>query len=118
MRTIKFRGSILGSPCSGILPLGLGEEFLGSVEHVCTCLCYPKVSVLPPLSNSWIIIVIWLYIALDRTPNIDCYWGGSIQPKPLNPKPYAGVLQAAAFAARRLVSQMHLAGLTASRPCT
>ena len=33
-------------------------------------------SVLPPLSNSWIIIIIWLYIALHRTPNIDCYWGG------------------------------------------
>ena len=33
-----------------------------------------------PLSNSWMIIVIWLYIALNRTPNIDCYWmGGSTQ---------------------------------------
>ena len=31
--------------------------------------------VLPPLSNSWIMIIIWLYIALNRTPNIDCYWG-------------------------------------------
>ena len=30
----------------------------------------------PPLGNSWRIIVIWLYIALTRTPNIDCYWGG------------------------------------------
>ena len=30
----------------------------------------------PPISNSWIIIVIWLYIALNRTLNIDCYWGG------------------------------------------
>ena len=29
--------------------------------------------VLPPLSNSWIITVLWLYIALNRTPNIDCY---------------------------------------------
>ena len=33
-------------------------------------------SVLAPLSNSWIILIIWLYIALNRTPNIDCYWGG------------------------------------------
>ena len=34
----------------------------------------PKPSVQPPtLSNSWIIIVIWLYVALNRTPNIDCY---------------------------------------------
>ena len=28
------------------------------------------------LSNSWIISIIQLYIALNRTPNIDCYWGG------------------------------------------
>ena len=35
--------------------------------------------VLLPLSNSWIIIMIWLYIALNRTPNIDGYWGGSTQ---------------------------------------
>ena len=32
--------------------------------------------VLPPLSNSWIIFIVWLYIALNKTPNIDCYWGG------------------------------------------
>ena len=32
--------------------------------------------VLPPLSNSWIISTIWLYIALNGTPNIDCYWWG------------------------------------------
>ena len=36
--TIIFLGSLQGFPCSGILPLGLGEEFLGGVEHVCTCL--------------------------------------------------------------------------------
>ena len=34
--------------------------------------------VLPPLSNSWIINIIWLYIALDRTPNMDCYWVGAV----------------------------------------
>ena len=22
-------------------------------------------------------MLIWLYIALNRTPSIDCYWGGS-----------------------------------------
>ena len=40
--------------------------------------------VLPPLSNSWIIFIIWLYIALNRTPNVDCYWGGGggAVPKP------------------------------------
>ena len=31
-----------------------------------------KPCVLPPLSNSWIISTIWLYIAPKRTPNIDC----------------------------------------------
>ena len=34
--------------------------------------------VLPPLSNSWITIIIWLHIALNRTPNIDCYWVGAV----------------------------------------
>ena len=30
-------------------------------------------------------IIIWLYIALNRTPNIDCYWVGAV------PKGYFGV---------------------------
>ena len=30
------------------------------------------------LSNSWIITIIWWYIALNRTPNIDCYWVGAV----------------------------------------
>ena len=30
----------------------------------------------PPLSNSWIISIICLYIALKRIPNMDCYWVG------------------------------------------
>ena len=34
--------------------------------------------VLPSLSNSWLIHTIWLYIALNRTPNIDCYWVGAV----------------------------------------
>ena len=38
-------------------------------------------SILPPLSNSCIISIIWLYIALNRTPNIA-----------LNPKPLIGLL--------------------------
>ena len=41
----------------------------------------------PPLSNSWIISIIWLYIALSRTPNIDCYWGEAVQDPTLTPKP-------------------------------
>ena len=39
---------------------------------------HPIAWVLPPLSNSWITIIIWLYIALNRTPNIDCYWVGAV----------------------------------------
>ena len=34
--------------------------------------------VLPPLSNSWIIHILWLYIALNRTPTIDCSWVGAV----------------------------------------
>ena len=26
----------------------------------------------------WIIFTIWFYIALNRTPNIDCYWVGAV----------------------------------------
>ena len=40
--------------------------------------------VLPPLSNSWILVIIWLYLALNRTRNIDCYSGGGAVP---NSKP-------------------------------
>ena len=40
--------------------------------------------VLPPLSNSWIISIIWVFIALKRTPNIDCYWVGAV-PKGYQP---------------------------------
>ena len=31
-----------------------------------------------PLSNSWIINIVRLYIALNGTPNIDCYWVGAV----------------------------------------
>ena len=34
--------------------------------------------VLPHLSNSWIMAIIWLYIALNSTPDIDCYWLGAV----------------------------------------
>ena len=34
--------------------------------------------VLPALGNSWIIIQIWLYTALNRTPSIDCYLVGAV----------------------------------------
>ena len=32
----------------------------------------------PPLSNSWTTTIIWLYIALNRTPSIDCCWVGAV----------------------------------------
>ena len=35
-----------------------------------------RVGYCQPLSNTWIISRIWLYVALNRTPNMDCYWGG------------------------------------------
>ena len=38
----------------------------------------PKPWVLPCLINSWIIIMIGLYIALNMTPNVDCYWEGAV----------------------------------------
>ena len=31
-----------------------------------------------PSSNSWIINISGLYIALNRTPNMDCYWVGAV----------------------------------------
>ena len=34
--------------------------------------------ILPPPIDSWIMIIIWLYIAFNRTPNIDCYWVGAV----------------------------------------
>ena len=40
---------------------------------------------MPPVTNSWITSIIWLYIALNRTPNIDCYWVGAVPN--LNPIP-------------------------------
>ena len=59
-----------------------GNQFASASDEK-ICIYNPKPWVRPPLSNSWIIIIIWLYIALNRTPNIDCYWvGGSTQPKP------------------------------------
>ena len=40
-----------------------------------SCRIYPISSVLPP---SVTVIIIGLYIALNRTPNIDCYWVGAV----------------------------------------
>ena len=37
-----------------------------------------------PLTNSWIITIIGLHKALNRTPNIDCYWVGAVPNLNLN----------------------------------
>ena len=42
------------------------------------CFFYPRPWMLRPLSNSWIILIIWLYIAVNRTPIIDCYLVGAV----------------------------------------
>ena len=34
--------------------------------------------ILPPIRNSWLITIIGLYIALNRTPNLNCYWVGAV----------------------------------------
>ena len=58
-----------------------------------------------PLTNSWIIIVIWLYLALNRTPNIDCYLAGSTQ--------YVGFL---ALGFRDVNRDAHCLGWESTRP--
>ena len=40
--------------------------------------------ILPPLSNSWILFILYLYTALDVGPILDCYSVGAN----LNPSPY------------------------------
>ena len=40
--------------------------------------CRGRIWVLLPLTNSWIIDIMWLYIALNRIPSIDCYWVGGV----------------------------------------
>ena len=41
--------------------------------------------VLPPLSDSWMMNIVWLDIAVNRTPNIDCYWVGAVPKLYLKP---------------------------------
>ena len=42
------------------------------------CLMEDRPLILPPPSNSWTINIIWLYVALNRTPNIGSYWVGEV----------------------------------------
>ena len=60
----------------------LGER--GCLDYTSECLLQAAsarvsyISWVLPLSNSWITILLWLYTALSRTPNIDCYWVGAV----------------------------------------
>ena len=66
---------LLHPPSKGQWRRGHGM-ILGTITGVCIGNCITWV--LPPLSNSWITTLIWLYIALNRTPYIDCYWVGAV----------------------------------------
>ena len=58
------RVSLSQSCCSSI-----DDEILG---------LFPGFVEVEIVSNSWIRIIMWLYIALKRTPSIDCYWVGAV----------------------------------------
>ena len=49
----------------------------GAVEPVSFSLL-KIVWILPPLSNSWILFIIWRYKALNNSPIIDCYCMGAV----------------------------------------
>ena len=66
--SFSIRGLEMGSTCGSSCFSFVGMPTLNLISHIH--------SVLPPLSNSWIIKIVWLYIALNGTLNIDCYWGG------------------------------------------
>ena len=54
----------------------LGPAHDPNEPYICMMANHGISWVLPPLTNSWIIIEIWLCIAINRTPNTDCYWVG------------------------------------------
>ena len=68
-----------GCSASLLAAVLLDHHSLFSVTKGALC---PRVDVMVsslgnvPLSNSWIIVLIWLCKALNRTPNIDSYWVG------------------------------------------
>ena len=49
-------------------------EFRGLRFWVWVRYCPPP----PPPCDSWIILIIWPYLTLNRTPNIDCDWVGAV----------------------------------------
>ena len=61
-----------------IYPMPICINEMGTIGIGIQTYLNPKPWVLHPLSNSWIKMITWLYIALNRTPNIDCYWGGAV----------------------------------------
>ena len=56
--------------CVWGLPVGLACE---SECNACVIGC-----VLPPLCNSWMIMIVKFYIALNITPSVDCYRVGAV----------------------------------------
>ena len=54
---------------------------------------YPYTLGTAPLSNSWIIILMWLYTALNSIPNIDCYFSTQPTPETLTQQPQSSELQ-------------------------
>ena len=71
----KVRRSVDRSPTKNPSPVGscvTHREPLGTPKIQRCCITW----VLPPLTKNWIISIVGLYnIALNRTPNIDCYRG-------------------------------------------
>ena len=74
--TIGLRVEGLGL-CTRVKGLGFFSHFLFRVQSFGSYTFQGlgfRLGTAPPLSNSWLILIIWLYIALNRTPDIDCYW--------------------------------------------
>ena len=59
----------------------------------------------PPPSNSWTINISWLYIALNRTPNTDCYWVGAVPNIQLYKLPVKACMGISPEAAERILEE-------------
>ena len=70
-------------PKPALLPKGPWQDDAGSAgSRAKKELTGPIISdlgwVLPPLCNSWIIFLLYIYTALNMTPNIHCYRVGAV----------------------------------------
>ena len=76
IRTIVFWGLCWGPPILGNYHIGMQKVHgCGRSSEELQQARYCR---LPPLCNSWIIHIVHLYIALNMTPNLDCYRVGAI----------------------------------------